>query len=294
MVAGVDLDVDGLLRLRHLAARMRDTRTQPRSPMPGSILHRRRGRGLDVHDIRVWSEGDDIRHLDQNATARTGIPHTRTYFDERERTALLVADFRPSMLFGTRRALRSVAAAETLAMLGWRTVARGGRVGLVASGAGGMHFARRGRGEKAMIGLIGTLAEAHRAALDDRGAEDSLLSDMLETAATVAGPGGTIIVATGLDTPGPRFDTVVSGLSERHDLIFCLIEDHFEREPTPGTYPFTTADGGRGWLRVDQASRRVALEDKASALKRLGASALRVPSSATPDQNAILLEQVDG
>ncbi|WP_158808463.1 DUF58 domain-containing protein, partial [Beijerinckia sp. L45] len=128
MVAGVDLDVDALLRLRHLAARMRDPRTLPRSPMPGDIIHRRRGRGLEVHDIRVWSEGDDIRHLDHNATARTGVPHTRTYLDERERTVLLIADFRPSMLFGTRRALRSVAAAETVALLGWRAIARGGRV----------------------------------------------------------------------------------------------------------------------------------------------------------------------
>lgn len=293
MVAGVDLDVDALLRLRHLAARMRDPRTLPRSPMPGDIIHRRRGRGLEVHDIRVWSEGDDIRHLDHNATARTGVPHTRTYLDERERTVLLVADFRPSMLFGTRRALRSVAAAETVALLGWRAVARGGRVGLMAANATATQFARRGRGERTMIGLIGTLAEAHRAALADRTVVDPPLADILETAHTVSGAGSTIIVASALDTPGERFDAVVSGLSERHDVIFCLIEDQFEREPVPGTYPFTTADGDSGWLRID-AGKRSTVDGKIEALRRLGAHAVRVPSAVAPDGNVALLEQVDG
>ncbi|TXM93858.1 DUF58 domain-containing protein, partial [Methylobacterium sp. WL122] len=63
-------------------------------------------------------EGDDRRHIDRNATARTGILHVRTHHDERDRAVVLLADFRPSMLFGTRRALRSVAAAEALASLG--------------------------------------------------------------------------------------------------------------------------------------------------------------------------------
>ena len=192
---GVDIDVEALLSLRHLAYRMRDIRTLPRSTMPGDIIHRRRGRGLEVHDVRPWSEGDDIRHLDQNATARTGVPHTKTYFDERERSILLVADFRPSMLFGTRRAFRSVAAAEAIAMLGWRGVGRGGRVGLLAGTALGTRFSRQGRGERAMIALTGILAEAHREALDDRSERDPPLDAIIDTATTLAATGSTVILA---------------------------------------------------------------------------------------------------
>ena len=75
--------------------------------------------------MRLWSEGDDRRFIDRNATARTGELHVRTHHDERDRAVVLVADFRPSMLFGTRRALRSVAAAEALVLLGWRIVGDG-------------------------------------------------------------------------------------------------------------------------------------------------------------------------
>ena len=81
---------------------------------PGGFAGKRRGNGLEIVDVRPFSEGDDSRHLDAATTARTGRPHVRTFRDEREKTALLVADFRPAMLWGTRRRLRSVAAADAL------------------------------------------------------------------------------------------------------------------------------------------------------------------------------------
>ena len=299
MTPGVDLDVEALLRLRHLAYRMRDVRTVPRSTMPGDIIHKRRGRGLEVHDVRPWSEGDDIRHLDQNATARTGVPHTKTYFDERERSILLVADFRPSMLFGTRRAFRSVAGAEALAMLGWRGVGRGGRVGLLAGNALGTQFARQGRGERAMIALVGTLAEAHREALNDRSERDPPLADMLDTAATLSTTGSTIVVATGLDQPGADFNNAVLRITRRHDLIFLLVEDAFERDPPLGDYPFSTAEGQAGWLRIDSAQKRrrdneQKIEDRIASLRRLGAQASRVSAEIRAEDHVQILEQIDG
>lgn len=293
MTPGVDLDVEALLKLRHMAARMRDLRTVPRSTMPGDIIHRRRGRGLEVHDVRPWVEGDDIRHLDQNATARTGLPHTKTYFDERERSILLIADVRPSMLFGTRRAFRSVAGAEALAMLGWRAVAHGGRVGLLAANAHGTRFSRQARGERAMIAAIGALAEAHREALADATRRDPPLADVLDTAATLIGTGSTLIVATSLDEPGAAFDDAVLRLTRRHDVIFLLVEDAFEREPPAGDYPFTTPEGRGGWLRIDPR-RRQPPRDRVGEVRRLGAAALRLAAETPVEQNVQTLELIDG
>ena len=294
MTPGVDLEVEALLKLRHLAYRMRDIRTLPRSIMPGDIIHRRRGRGLEVHDVRPWSEGDDIRHLDQNATARTGQPHTKTYFDERERSILLLADFRPSMLFGTRRAFRSVAGAEALAMLGWRGVGRGGRVGLLAATALGTRFSRQGRGERAMIAHVGVLAEAHREALADRTERDPPLSEQLETAERLAGTGSTIVVATALDTPGRGFDDVVSRMTRRHDLVFLLVEDAFERDPPAGDYPFTTADGSGGWMRVAKGATRRTAQETVTGLRRLGAQAAWLSAAVPAEHSVQTLEQIDG
>ncbi|TXN65030.1 DUF58 domain-containing protein, partial [Methylobacterium sp. WL6] len=114
------LSGEALMGLRHLARRGVTPATRTLAGLPGGIVTKRRGRGSEPDDVRLWSEGDDRRHIDRNATARTGILHVRTHHDERDRAVVLLADFRPSMLFGTRRALRSVAAAEALALLGWR------------------------------------------------------------------------------------------------------------------------------------------------------------------------------
>lgn len=292
MIPGVDLDVQALLDLRHLASRMRDSRTVPRSTMPGDIIHKRRGRGLEVHDVRPWVEGDDIRHLDQNATARTGVPHTKTYFDERERSVLLVADFRPSMLFGTRRAFRSVAAAEALALLGWRGVGHGGRVGLLASNARGTRFSRQGRGERTMIAAVGVMAEAHREALGDDGRRASDVAEIVDTATTLAGTGSTIIVATALEQPGAAFDEAVLRATRRHDLVFLLIEDAFERDPPAGDYPFVGEEGRGGWLRIGR--ERTPPPDRVATLRRLGAGALRYPAADGPARSAAVLDAIDG
>jgi uncharacterized protein (DUF58 family) len=292
--AGVELDPDELLRLRHLAFRMRDPSTPPRSRLPGGIVHRRRGRGLEVHDIRIWSDGDDIRHLDRNVTARTGVPHVRTFRDERERTVLLVADFRPSMLFGTRRALRSVAAGEALAMLGWRAIGEGGRVGLVAATPSGPRFARQGRSTRAMISLIGEMAEAHRGAMASAAVADPPLAAILEQAEALAGSGSLIILATALDAPGDGFDHAVERIAGRHDLAVVLVVDRFERAPTPGSYPYMTIDGEAGWIRVGHEGEPSRPDDRPSRLRRLGARVVLLDSELDAEAMAGVLERLDG
>ena len=286
MSAAAQIDVEALLKLRHLAARMGGGRTPPRTNLPGGIVHRRRGRGLEVHDIRQWNEGDDIRHLDRNATARTGVPHVRTFRDERERMALLLADFRPSMHFGTRRALRSVAAAEALALLGWRAAGEGGRVGLLAAGAGGAFAARAGRGARAMVRLIGAMAQAHRAAMANAETNDPPLAQALEAADRIAGTGGSIVVATALDAPGDDFDALASRIARKRALVFVLVCDAFELRPPPGSYPHAA-----GWLRIGAAPPP---DPRPARLERLGARVVQLDSSLAPEAMAQALERADG
>ena len=293
-VAGVDLDAGALLNLRHLAARLRLGANPPRSHLPGGIVHRRRGRGLEVHDVRMWMEGDDIRHLDRNVTARTGVPHVRTFRDERERTTLLVADFRPSMLFGTRRALRSVAAGEILALLGWRAMAEGGRVGLVAATPEATHFARLGRGARAMIGLVGEMALAHRTALQSRAIADRSLADTLADAEMLAGTGATICIATGLDAPGDAFDAAVSRLTRRHEVIFVLVADAFEQAPPAGAYPYVTGEGVGGWLKIGRDAVAAQADGRVSRLQALGARAVVLDARLDAESMALVLGQIHG
>jgi uncharacterized protein (DUF58 family) len=268
------------------------SRQPPRSALPGSIPHRRRGRGLELHDIRLWGEGDDIRHLDRNVTARTGAPHVRTFREERERAALLVADFRPSMLFGTRRAFRSVAAAEALTLLGWQAVREGGRVGLMSAWHDGRHLLRYGRGARAMIALVAELARAHRLALESRAILDPPLDAALQEAEALAGKGNAILVATALDNPGSGFDATAERIGRRRDLAFIVIADAFETAPPPGAYPYATPTGDAGWLRIGGQAPRP--DPRIAHLQRLGARAILLPSALGIESMAAKLERLHG
>ncbi|MCE4223597.1 DUF58 domain-containing protein [Methylobacterium sp. C25] len=291
---GIHLSGETLMGLRHLARRGVSPSSRTLAGLPGGIVTKKRGRGSEPDDVRLWSEGDDMRFIDRNATARTGELHVRTHHDERDRAVVLLADFRPSMLFGTRRALRSVAAAEALALLGWRVVGDGGRVGLIVAGAGEPVVIRPGGGERAMTAITGAMAQAHSVALSAVDKDDPPLGAMLTLARSLLPSGGHLVMATALDAPGADFDSLLTILAERLSIRLLLVSDAFERMRMPGFYPFATPDGQRGTI---QAARREdhsrTADDRLAEMHRRGIEGLRIDVESGPEAYAPLMERLD-
>ncbi len=237
------------------------TTEQVVSALPGGFMTRRRGNGQVIADSRAYVEGDDIRHVDRGATARTGKLHIRTFHEERDRVSFLVADFRPSMLWGVRRALRSVAAAEALARLGWRAVETGGRVGLLAiTPRGALAVPTRGR-SRGMLAVVGGLVKAHATALEEvrDGLHEAPLDRALMRLKRIVPRGAIVVIASALDTRGDAFDEVIGDLAQRRHPRFLIAEDHALRELPPGYYPMATPDGTRfgGTIGQNLADRRI-------------------------------------
>jgi uncharacterized protein (DUF58 family) len=299
---GVVADTEALLRLRHLVRHERGT---PRvlTALPGGFVSHRRGRGLEIDEIRPFYEGDDIRHIDRNATARIGAPHVRMFRDERERTVLLLADFRPSMLWGSRRAFRSVAAAEALALVGWQAIDAGGRVGLMAFGPANPTFVpARGR-ERGMVGVIGALAAAHNDALRETATihaaarsptVEAPLDMMLERAARLVPKGGSVILATSLDHPGDGFDVVAGAIDRRSTLTIVLIRDAFERNAPAGAYPFLTDAGRSGWAAIGPSRGAAAPDQRIERLRHLGLAVVEFDVARGPEAMLVDWERLDG
>jgi uncharacterized protein (DUF58 family) len=291
---GIHLSGEALMGLRHLARRGTSPATRTLAGLPGGIVTRRRGRGSEPDDVRLWSEGDDRRHIDRNATARTGILHVRTHHDERDRAVVLLVDLRPSMLFGTRRALRSVAAAEALVLLGWRVAGDGGRVGLVAVGAGEPVVVRPAGGERAMTAVTGALAMAHAQALADASTQDPTLSRALTLAQSLLPSGGHLVLGTALDNPGDDFDHLLTVMAERLSIRLVLVSDAFERSRPPGFYPFATPDGRRGTVQASRTDRPPGDADaRLVDYARRGIEGLRLDVEAGPEAYAPLMERLD-
>ena len=236
-----ELDVDHLVGLRREAANVQfdfvrsDNRT-------GGLAGRRRGRGSDIRELRLYAEGDDLRHVDAMASVRSGQLQVRTFHEDQDRTVLLVADFRPPMLWGTRRRLRSVAAGEALALAGWQAVLAGGKVGLLAVTADHAYHVPPQARDKAMLRIAGALSRAHDQASAFAGHQDTrpvdALATVLERAARLAPSGSTVLIATGLDDPGSDFADVSGSLARRTQLIFFLVRDGIEGDKSVPSLPY--------------------------------------------------------
>lgn len=215
------------------------SRQRPASRRPGAIPARVAGQGMDLREIRAFSEGDDLRRIDPAATARTGQLHVRSFHEDRDDTTLLLADFRHAMLWGTGTALRSVRGARWLAKIGWQAVARGGSVALMAVGDDGPVTANAGTGETQMQTIASLMAQAHDMALL-RKSPPSGLPAALAQAARMVPPGGQVHVATGPDGV-QGCDAAISRLAKGRRLLVHLILD--PAETTPPARTLSISDG---------------------------------------------------
>src|SRR5437763_9706598 len=59
------------------------------------------GAGSEPGDGRPYEAGDDVRRMDWNLTARTGVPHLRKTIADRELETWILADTTASLDFGT-------------------------------------------------------------------------------------------------------------------------------------------------------------------------------------------------
>ena len=90
-----------------------------------------RGRGMDFSEMKQYVQGDDTRNIDWKATRRTGKPYIRIYNEERDRNVWLVVSQMNSMFFGSKERMKSVSAAHTAALMAFKALEMGDRVGAV-------------------------------------------------------------------------------------------------------------------------------------------------------------------
>jgi uncharacterized protein (DUF58 family) len=90
-----------------------------------------KGRGMEFAEVRHYLPGDDVRTIDWNVTARTGIPHVKRFVEERELTVMLLVDASASTRFGTVKQLKSEMAAELAALFAFSAITNNDKVGLL-------------------------------------------------------------------------------------------------------------------------------------------------------------------
>jgi len=89
-----------------------------------------KGQGMNFSEIREYVNGDDVKNIDWNVTARQGTPHIKKYNEERERTIILMVDISPSTIFGSAQSKKELIA-ELSSVLAFSAEKNNDKVGLI-------------------------------------------------------------------------------------------------------------------------------------------------------------------
>jgi len=90
-----------------------------------------KGQGVEFDEVRPYTPGDDVRTIDWNVTAKTGLPYIKRFSEERELTILFLVDVSGSQGYGSVRRSKMELAAEVTALLALTAIRNQDKIGLV-------------------------------------------------------------------------------------------------------------------------------------------------------------------
>lgn len=240
MTDGVTTELKELIALRRYAY-VGTCHTKSRAQRSGGHQSKLRGRGMDFSEVRNYQAGDEIRHMEWRITARTGKPHVKLYQEERERPVIILADFNPSMYFGTRLAFKSVVAARLAAILAWTVIKQGDRLGgFLFSATTHNEFTPRGRAS----GVLPFLAAlSHYTCELSQGTfqlESRSLSYALQRVRRVVRPGSILVLISDFYNMDKDSEQHLSLLRSQNEVLAYHLCDPLEiAPPKPQAYAIT-------------------------------------------------------
>jgi len=158
--ASVALDLAQLLQLRHMPVPSWHNTPDANGAWLGAFKGRQRGQGTDYDDLRTYYPGDDVRHIDWRASARSRNLQTRIYREEKEHRTTVICDFRDCMFTGSTQ-LRANRAAVLSTRLLWLACRGGSRVTLIILTPQGFNTIAPGTGHETVINACVLLCQEH-------------------------------------------------------------------------------------------------------------------------------------
>jgi uncharacterized protein (DUF58 family) len=236
------------------------------------------GEGTELAQVRPYSAGDDVRHIDWNVTARTGEPHVRVHLAERVLVTWLVLDTSPSMTFGTAERRKADVAEGVAIAVGHISTRRGNRLGFVTFGDEQPRSLppRQGR-----LGLVGLLEALRENVPDESGRVGATsLGEALRRTGSMAKQRAVVIVVS--DFRGPLdWRRPLIELAGRHEVVAVEVRDPREQElPNAGVLWLVDPETGRQ-VRADTRSEKLRARFAAAAAAERAEVARTLASAGT-------------
>ena len=207
-----------------------------------------KGRGMEFDEVREYQIGDDVRQIDWNVTARTGVPFIKKFTEERELSVVFLIDASGSQNFGTGDFLKSELAAELTALLSLAAIKNNDKVGLIIFTDKIEKFIPPAKGRQHVLRMI---REVLYFKPESRGTD---VSYALEYFMNVIKRRSVVFLIS--DFYAGDFEREILLAGKKHDLIALRLTDPREMEiPTTGLVYLEDAETGRMmWLDTHDAA----------------------------------------
>lgn len=222
-----------------------------------------KGRGMEFSEVREYQQGDDIRSIDWNVTARMGHPYVKLLVEERELTVILLIDASASGNFGTINYMKGELAVELCAVLAFSAIRNNDKIGLITFTDEVEKYIPPKKGRNHVLRVIRELLyfQPERKGTDIRAALDYLNRVMKRKA----------VVFLVSDFMASGYEKLLRITNQKHDVIPITITDPRESElPAIGLLEVEDAETGEPMMldtfdpHVREAYRQLALQREAT------------------------------
>jgi uncharacterized protein (DUF58 family) len=210
-----------------------------------------KGQGVEFDEVRPYIAGDDVRAIDWNVTARTGIPYIKRYAEERELTILFMVDVSGSQTYGSTNRSKAELAAEVTALLALTAIRNQDKIGLILFSDEIVKFLPPRKGRDSVMRLV---REVLAAGDSSRGGTD--ISGALKFLNGVQKRRSVVFLVSDF-LGGGGYEKLLKAASRHHDVVCVAVEDPAESAlPDVGLVELEDPESGELML-VDTSSKKV-------------------------------------
>ena len=210
-----------------------------------------KGQGVEFDEVRPYQVGDDVRTIDWNVTAKTGLPYIKRFAEERELTILFLVDVSGSQGYGSVRRSKMELAAEVTALLALTAIRNQDKIGLILFSDRIVKYIPPRKGRDSVMRLVREVLAAEDDAQGGTDLEGALkfLNGVQKRRAVV------FLVSDFIGTS--RCENLIRATARHHDLVCVHVSDPAESDlPDVGLVEMEDAETG-DLVLVDTSSRRV-------------------------------------
>ena len=215
-----------------------------------------KGQGVEFDEVRPYVAGDDVRSIDWNVTARTGMPYIKRFSEERELTVLFLVDVSGSQSYGSTTRSKAELAAEVASLLALTAIRNQDKIGLVLFSDKIVKYIPPRKGRQSVMRLVREVLAAEDDATGGTDIAGALrfLNGVQKRRAVV------FLVSDfqcGSSDDASAYEKLLRVVARRHDVIAIPVSDPAENElPLAGLAELEDPETGE-LLLVDTADSKV-------------------------------------